>query len=236
VVDTRPDSAAIAQAAAAPRAALALGMVGALGEALLAALVASSGYSIVHLAVVQPLGSGTPRLRPWIVGDGVVIADDAFICLTDAALPVAKGSPLARYAPEKVLDAARIAREAGVRRLVLVAPLTALLQLNASAHTLASADELALTEMGFDTVLIVRPTLDPPGVGAGWMQATLRAATRAVRDIMLPGNVQPLRAQTAAGAILEAARRAPPGVHVLGAAALATIVEQTGAPNTRRDR
>jgi hypothetical protein len=128
-----------AQHATGPLAALALGMVGALGEELLAALVGSADYRVVHVGVKQPIGTATARFRPWVVGQGMVVADDAFVCLTDDV--VSTSSPLVRYGLGDVLAAARIARECRARRLVLVSPLSALLQLNAAAHTL-SADEV----------------------------------------------------------------------------------------------
>jgi hypothetical protein len=220
------DSAAIdgAKHATAPRTALALGMVGALGEELLAALVGSTDYRVVHVAVKQPIATATARFRPWIVGEGVVLADDAFVCLTEEV--VAAASPIVRYGPGDVLAAARIARDCGAHRLVLVSPLSALLQLNAAAHTLSSADEVELLEAGFDTVLIVRPTADAERAGGG-LRGVARSVSRMVLEIMLPPQVQPLRARTAAAAILEAVRRAKPGISVLGARELLAIVEQT---------
>ena len=207
-----------------PRTALALGMVGALGDELLAALVGSADYRVVHVGVKQPIGTATARFRPWFVGNGAVIADDAFVCLTEdvASAP----SPFVRYGPDQVLEAARIARECGARRLVMVSPLSALLQLNAAAHTLSSADEVELLEAGFDTVLIVRPTAGSERPGGG-LRGVASTVARMVLDIMLPPQVQPLRARTVAAAILEAVRRAKPGISVIGARELSAIVEQT---------
>jgi hypothetical protein len=213
-----------AQQATGPLTALALGMVGALGEELLAALVGSADYRVVHVGVKQPIGTATARFRPWVVGEGVVVADDAFVCLTDDL--VTAPSPLVRYGPGDVLATARIARECGARRLVLVSPLSALLQLNAAARTLSSADEVELLEAGFNTVLIVRPTADAERADGG-LRGIARAVSRMVLDIMLPPQVQPLRARTAAAAILEAVRRAKPGISVIGARELTAIVEQT---------
>lgn len=208
-----------------PRTALALGMVGALGEELLAALVGSPAYRVVHVGVKQPIGTATTRFRPWVVGEGLVVADDAFVCLTEDAIAPA-ASPITRYGADDMLAAARIARECGARRLVLVSPLSALLQLNAAAHTLSSAEEVELLEAGFDTVLIVRPTADSEQA-AGGLRGVARAVSRMVLDIMLPPQVQPLRARAAAAAILEAAQRAKPGISVIGARELTAIVEQT---------
>ncbi len=172
----------------------------------------------------QPIGTATARFRPWIVGGSGIAADDAFVCLTEdvASAP----SPFVRYRPDQVLEAARIARECGARRLVIVSPLSALLQLNAAARTLSSTGEVELIEAGFDTVLIVRPTADAQRPGAG-LRGVARAVARMVLEIMLPPQVQPLRARTVAAAILEVVRRAKPGISVIGARELSEIVEQT---------
>jgi hypothetical protein len=201
-------------------------MVGALGEELLAALVGSADYAVVHVAVTQPIGSATARFAPWVAGHGVVAADDAFVCIAAPETIVPKGSPMRRIDADGVVTAARLARECGSTRLVLVSPLSALLQLNATSHSLASEAEVEIATLGFDTLVIVRPTADAPAA-AGWLPGTVRSLTRLVLEIMLPASVQPLRARTAAAAILEAARRAQPGVHVLGARELAALVAET---------
>jgi hypothetical protein len=210
-----------------PRAALALGAVGALGEELLAGLVASSRYATVHVGVDQPIGSATARFRPWVVGSGAVAADDAFVCITGAETFVPKASPMQRVGRDEAVAAARTARASGAARLVLVSPLPALLQLNAAAHTLSSASEVEIAEMGFQTLLVIRPTQDEAEPARGWLPGLVRTFTRMVLEIMLPQRVQALRARTAALAILTAADRAGPGIHVLGARELTAIVEET---------
>ena len=210
-----------------PRSALALGVVGALGEELLAGLVGGGRYATVHVAVDQPIGSAAPRFRPWVVGDGIVVADDAYICITGDETFVPKATPMQRVAPGNVVVAARTARDCGASRLVLVSPLPALLQLNAASHTLSSASEVEISEMGFHTLLVIRPTADAPSAQAGWFPGVVRTFTRMVLEIMLPQRVQALRARTAASAILEAVDRATPGIHVLGAQELTSIVEET---------
>jgi hypothetical protein len=210
-----------------PRTALALGMVGALGEELLASLVGGSRYATVHVAVDQWIGSAAARFKPWITSQGVVVADDAYICVTGPETFVPKASPMQRVAAEDVAKAARTARDCGAKRLVLVAPLPAMLQLNAASHTLSSATEVEMAEMGFETLFVIRPTADAAPPSGGWLTGLIRTFTRMVLEIMLPQRVQALRARTAATAILHAVERAGPGVHVLGAADLAAIVEET---------
>lgn len=202
-------------------------MVGALGEELLAGLVGGSRYATVHVAVDQWIGSAAARFKPWMPGQGVVVADDAYVCVTGPETFVPKASPMQRVAADDVARAARAARDCGARRLVLVAPLPAFLQLNAASHTLSSAAEVEIAEMGFETLLVIRPTADAAPPAGGWLPGLVRTLTRMVLEIMLPQRVQALRASTAAAAILQAVDRAGPGIRVLGAADLAAIVEET---------
>jgi hypothetical protein len=222
----------IAPAAGAPKAAplrsaLAVGAVGALGEELLAGLVGGGRYATVHVAVDQPIGSATARFRPWLAGSGRVAADDAYVCVTGPETFVPKASPMTRVTREGVVAAARTARECGATRLVLVSPLPALLQLNAATQSLSSASEVDIAQMGFRTLLVIRPTGEAPAPARGWLPGLVRTFARMVLEIMLPQRLQALRARTAALAILTAVERAGPGIHVLGARELTAIVEET---------
>lgn len=216
------------RADAQPRVGLAMGGVGALGEELLAALVASPRYRMVYVALKQAIGSASPKYRPWVPGSTVILADDAYVCLTDADSFVPKVSPVRAFAADELVAAADIARSAGVRRLVVVAPLSALLQLNAASHAISSEQEMALVDMRFETLVIVHPTRSERAAAAGgWIARTVQSLARSVMEIMLPSPVQPLHPRTAALAILAAVERLPPGVHVIGARELSAIVAQT---------
>jgi hypothetical protein len=210
------------------RAALALGTTGALGEELLAALVASPDYRVVHVAMKKMIASSTPKYRAWQVGSSLIDADDAYLCVTGPETLAPRGSPLVIFDAAHVLEGARLAQEAGVRRLVLVAPLSALLQMNATSHALSSESELVLLDMRFETLVIVRPTRDDASdEGGAWLGRTVRAFGKMALDIMLPTHVQALRPQTAALAILTAVQRCPPGVHVISARELLDIVAES---------
>ncbi len=114
-----------------------------------------------------------------------------------------------------------------MRRLIVVAPLSALLQMNAASHAVSNEQELALVEMNFETLLIVRPTREMDAPAGSWLQRTVETLGKAVLDIMLPAQVQALRPRTAALAILTATARTPPGVHVIGARELVAIVAES---------
>lgn len=200
------------------RVALALGMAGALGEELLALLIGSSQYRQVVVGVTQPMGSAAARFSPWVVGQGFPIVDEAWICVTGDETFVPSASPIHRVAEAGLLDAAAVAKSCGASRLAVVAPLAALLQMNAATQTVSSASEIALVEMGFEQLVIVRPTAaDVDTAGASLPQRLVRSAARAMADIMLPQYARALSAKSAARAIVDEVAAAPGGISVVGA-------------------
>ncbi len=206
------------------RTALALGMVGALGEEVLAQLVGGTDYRVVHVGVSHPIGSTSARFRPWVVGVGVVVADDGFLCVADTETFVPAGSPIRVYSESQILGAAQLAKQCGVTRFVVIAPLGALLQMNRAASGFDPHTEVALRELGFERLVIVRPTAADIARSRG-VGGLVRSVGRTLADIMLPGYTRALSAQTAARALLEAVRQAPLGVTIVGARELRTIVD-----------
>jgi hypothetical protein len=208
------------------RSALALGLVGSLGEELLASLVAASEYRAVHVGVTQMIGTAAHRFRPWLVGHGTPVVDDAFIGLTGEETFVPKASPIRRYGEADLLDAACLARDAGATTLVVVSPLPALLQMGEATRLLSSTDEVALIDLGFERLIFVRPTTaDDPRRSPNVLRNLVRSAGRAMADLMLPPYTRTLSARSTARAIVEALRSAKPGVSVLGAKELSAIVQ-----------
>jgi hypothetical protein len=208
------------------RSALALGFAGALGEELLSLLVGSGEYRQVHVGVTQPIGSATARFLPWMVGHGTPVVDDAWICLTGEETFVPKATPIRRFAEDELLAAATIARDAGARRLTVVAPLAALLQMSVGASHISSQAEFDLAAMGFERLVIVRPTTADAQLRPGpWLARVVRAMGRALGDIMLPRYAQQLSPRNAALAIMEGVRLRGNGAHVLGARDLLALID-----------
>ncbi len=208
------------------RSALALGFAGALGEELLSLLLGSGEYRQVHVGVTQPIGSATARFAPWVVGHGTPLVDDAWICLTGDETFVPKATPIRRFGEDELLAAAQIARDAGAQRLAVVAPLAALMQIGSGASHIGSQAELDLAGMGFERLVIVRPTAaDAQDLKGPLVARIVRMMARAMGDIMLPRYAQHLSPRTAALAIMEGVRSASNGVTVLGARELLALIE-----------
>ena len=208
------------------RSALALGFAGALGEELLALLLGSNQYRQVHVGMTQVIGSATARFAPWVVGHGTPLVDDAWICLTGTETFVPKASPIRRFGEDELLAAARIARDAGARHLMVVAPLAALMQMSAGASHIGSQAELELATMGFEKLVIVRPTAADAQLKApNFLAAIVRGMGRVLGNIMLPRYAQQLSPRNAALAIVEGVRIAGNGTTVLGARDLLALIE-----------
>jgi len=183
------------------RVALALGMSGALGEALLAALIAAPRYGWVHVGHRHSAGAGASKFRPWVIGSTLIVAEDAYLFLSeDAHLP--SSSPVRRFAPADALRAAGIARDTGARRLALIEP---------AAAPISAADATAIAAFGFDTVL----TIEAAGTPSVDTSRTLLSVLR-----IRPG---PPTAMQLAVAIIAALTDAPAGRHRLGAAQLTAL-------------
>ena len=147
------------------RVALALGMHGALGEELLAQLVADPRYAWVHVGLRHSIGAASPKYRPWVVGHSTILADDGYVCLSDDHAP-GTPSPIARFRATDALRATDIVRAAGVRRLIVIAPES------------SDPERLELGTMDFETLIIVWSDVQSPRFGHGWVRRALDAMGR----------------------------------------------------------
>lgn len=191
----RREEGSVPEPGAAPKVALALGMSGAIGEAMLAALVAAPRYSWVHVGHRHAAGAGASKFRPWVIGSSVIVAEDAYVVLSeDAEAP--SPSPIRRFGPKNVVRAATIARDTGARRLVVIEP---------AKVVISSADETEIDALGFDTVLIVQVG-DPRAATAG---RGLLAFVGLKRSAVSPAQL--------ASAIIRELPSARPGLHRLDA-------------------
>ena len=131
---------------------------------------------------------------------------------------------IAEVIPPKYSPVWKLAKQCGVTRFVVIAPLGALLQMNRAGSAFDAHTEVALRELGFERLVIVRPTAADIARQRG-VGGMVRSVGRTLADIMLPGYTRALSAQTAARALLEAVRLAPPGVTIVGARELRAIVD-----------
>ena len=110
-------------------------------------------------------------------------------------------------------------RAAGARRIAVLTPLEALLQLG-MASAIRNADELAFANAGYDRVLILRPVADGEASRSS-------GVVRVLASYMTPRSLQPIRRRQAAQAAVDSLASLGNGVHVIGAEQLR---ERVGDP------
>lgn len=222
-----------------PRTAISIGNAGALGEAVLARLLSAPQYRHVHVATTLPLRTTAPRLialdystlstpPAWqpvsnnhaAISDAVMIAggrhsyfrrDDAFPILTES----------------EVISLARNARANRCTRLMVIAPMDAWTAMTLSS--IAHFDELEreIGAMGFETLIVVRPTANEARKPAGnWLDRIANGLMSTVTQYMISASRQPQRAQVVAEAAMEWFTTLPPGHHRQDATALQTWLEK----------
>lgn len=232
-----------APTARASRSALAIGTVGRIGEELINCLLESPAYRSVSVAVEAPMRSVVPRLQPWRVsaaalddlaraGSADIVlprVDDVFCCISDARSYFKRDQAYVHLRKEQIPALARLAAQREAKRFVLVAPLSAFLQLSAPAAGLIDVRESDLVALGFEALIIVRPTADYATAPGNVLERLIGWGAKAIMQIMIPQRLQPLRARQIAQAAVNAAGLLGRGVHIVGAHEIAELA----APGTQ---
>ena len=201
---------------------LSIGNAGALGENVISGLLASPDVELL-VAADKPVRSTARRLAfvdltrlehasGWPPLDAVVILvggkhsyfkrDDAFPVLTE----------------DDAVLFARSAAAAGVRQLLLVAPMDAWLSaaLN-NAHRFGEL-EASLRALAFDKLVVVRPGARRETLASeSALQRVANLLLSTLGSYMTPQHLQPLRAQKVAQAAVAWFAELPPGQHFMGA-------------------
>ena len=212
------------------RTAFAAGVVGRLGEALIEALVGDERYASVYVATRAPLASTLGKLRPCpltLQSPSAAIPSpigDVFCCTDLRQGFFGRDRAYAQVTADDAPAIARLARAAGARRFVRLAPLTPVEQLNTTGYGVRNAAELELVKAGFETLVLLRPSdTGQPATGNPFARMALGIG-RVLSGYLIPQSMQPLRPHLIARAALEALDCLGPGTHVLDAPALRELL------------
>ena len=225
-----PLAAAVVAAQVAPaRVAVVAGATGMVGRAVLARLTAdkTSAYAAVHTlgrrAPELPAGAQNVRLvshlSDSLLDARVPPADDMFIAL-GTTIAVAGSKPAFRAVDlDAVLALARSARSAGVRRLGLVSAMGADAHSKVFYNRVKGEMEEAVSSLGFETLVIARPSL-LDGERAALCQPARRGeqlALKVMRQLkpLIPRNYRAILASDVAAALVAAVQAGRPGVQIL---------------------
>lgn len=218
------------------RSLLIAGATGLVGRAALDQALAWPGLKAVHAPVRRRPASAPADARVhWLTVDFQALpalpAADAALCALGTTIKVA-GSQAAFRAVDHdaVLAFARAAHAAGVRRFAVVSALGADAASAVFYNRVKGEVEQGLRGIGFDSLVIARPSLltgdrealgQPARAGERWALALGRPLAA-----LVPLAWRPIDAAVVARALLRALAAAEPGVQVLPSARL----QQAGRP------
>lgn len=220
---------AVAAVADHARVAVVAGATGMVGRAVLARLTAdkTSPYAAVHtLGRRAPeLTAGAPSARlvshvsQSLLEVQVPPADDMFIALGTTISVAGSQAAFRAVDLDAVLALARAARGAGVRRLGVVSAMGADAKSKVFYNRVKGEMELAVSALGFDTVVIARPSL-LDGERDALGQRTRRGEQFALKVMrllkpLIPRNYQAISDAQVANALVEAVQAGRPGVQIL---------------------
>ncbi len=202
-----------------PRTALLAGSTGLIGRALLPLLLVSPRYAQVHALQRRAALPAQPRLQTHTVDFQALPAlphtDDVFIALGTTIKLAGSQAAFRQVDFDAVVNTARAARAAGATRLAVVSALGADARSRVFYNRVKGEMQDAIATLGFDSVVIVQPSLllgdrsalgQPLRPGEVWGARLLG---------WLPRSVRPIAAEQVASAMLRALVDPRPGVHVL---------------------
>lgn len=210
----------------APQTLLVAGATGLVGRELLASALAQG--ATVHALVRRPPPAADPAVQWQVVDFGALPAlprADAALCALGTTIAVA-GSQAAFRAVDfdAVLGFARAAHAAGVSRFGVVSALGADARSANFYSRVKGEAEAALAEVGFDTLVIVRPSLlvgDRESLGQpSRLGERIGLAVAVPLAALIPRRWRPVHARTVARGLLAALAEAGPGVQVVESAEL----------------
>ena len=205
------------------RVALVAGATGLVGQAVLKLLLADALYSVVHVVGRRAPTVQHPKLVAHISGllsDWPCPAvDDVFIALGTTIKVAGSQAAFKAIDGDAVVAIASAAKAAGATRLAVVSAMGASAQSGVFYNQVKGKMEDAVSQLGFETLVIARPSLLAGDRGA------LRQPERMAEKLslvafkwlkpLIPANYQSINASSVAKAMVSALQTAGAGKHVL---------------------
>ena len=209
-----------------PARALVAGGGGALGSAVLEALLARHPFAGVRVLATRALSTAMQGLEPIVVASladapalgAAPIADTALIVFDRARHANGRELAFMRPAPDELPVLAQWLHRRGVRSLIVVMPHSAANLPDALKRGLANLDEHAVSTLGFEHLVFVRSAQAPSDDPAARWPERLANGLLAQLRIMVHSSNQPVRARKVAQFVAELAARLPasaPGTRVV---------------------
>lgn len=205
------------------RVALLAGATGLVGQAVLTLLLADARYSAVHVVGRRAPGTHHPKLVVHISASltdwPCPAVDDIFIALGTTIKVAGSQAAFKAIDFEAVVAIASAAKAAGASRLAVVSAMGASAQSGVFYNQIKGEMEAAVSQLGFETLVIARPSLL-----AGDRDA-LKQPERVAEKLslvafkwlkpLIPANYQAIQASSVAQAMVSTLQTAGAGHHVL---------------------
>lgn len=205
------------------RVALVAGATGLVGQAILTLLLADKRYSAVHVVGRRAPNLQHPKLvlhiSPSLLAVACPAVDEVFIALGTTIKVAGSQAAFKAIDGDAVVAIASAAKAAGASRLAVVSAMGASAQSGVFYNQVKGQMEAAVSQLGFDTLVIARPSLL-----AGDRDA-LKQPERTLEKLslvafkwlkpLIPANYQSINASSVAKAMLSTLQTAGTGKHVL---------------------
>ncbi len=223
MTSTSDHSQVAAQASSASRTALLAGATGLVGQAVLALLLTDKRYTAVHVVGRRAPNVQHPKLVVHLsasLTDWVSPAvDDVFIAIGTTIKVAGSKAAFKAIDGDAVVAWARAAKHAGATRLAVVSAMGANAQSGIFYNLVKGEMEDAVSALGFDTLVIARPSLL-----AGDRDA-LKQPKRVTEKLslvafkifspLIPANYRSIEAGSVAQAMVKTLQTAGKGKHIL---------------------
>ncbi len=205
------------------RVALVAGATGLVGQAVLTLLLADARYSAVHVVGRRAPDVQHPKLVVHISASLLEVAcpavDDVFIALGTTIKVAGSQAAFKAIDGDAVVAIARAAKAAGATRLAVVSAMGANTQSGVFSNQVKGEMEAAVSQLGFETLVIARPSLlagdrdalKQPKRGA---EKFSQMAFKLLKPL-IPANYRAITASSVARAMVHALQTAESGQHVL---------------------
>src|SRR5690606_3327715 len=207
------------------------------GEALLNAVLARGGYSRVHVLSEAPMALGIDRLELCTLG-ALPRLDDVLMLVGQGEDPGERSfhgrdAPFVQVTVEDAGRVAGAAAAAGARRLLMIRPSPGWQQIGELQRALGGAEELAVAQLPFESVIILRPVRIGASPAGDWLRRIVNAYM-SLQFLMMPKSIPTLTSEQVARAALQVLRSAQPGIRVMPARQLAELLEPAHAAGAGR--
>ena len=205
------------------RDALLAGATGLVGQELLKLLLADSSYSAVHVVGRRAPDAQHPKVKAHTTTSfadwACPAVDDVYIALGTTIKVAGSKAAFKAIDGDAVVAIAATAKAAGASGLAVVSAMGASAQSGVFYNQVKGEMEAAVSQLGFDTVVIARPSLLAGDRDA--LQQPERAAEKLslmafkLLKPLIPANYRSVQASSVARAMVSTLQSAGAGKHVL---------------------